>query len=106
MLEGSIGPVELKLRSFGGVRGLFFGSFSEASSDVDLLLHSIVDLGLDMKMALIACALRSPLRYDADGASQQLGPMPNSYLTASHSLAAGQMLRRDQRDELPVVLRM
>jgi hypothetical protein len=32
------GPVELKLRSFGHVKGLVFGSWGEASSDVDWLL--------------------------------------------------------------------
>ena len=39
------GPVEIKLRSFGEVRGLIFGSWGEASADVDWLLSEAVAVG-------------------------------------------------------------
>eukprot|EP00973_Karenia_brevis_P080207 11126075-Karenia_brevis.AAC.1 len=40
-----MGPVEAKLRSFGDIRGLVFGSWAETSQDVDWLLHEIAALG-------------------------------------------------------------
>ena len=43
------GPVELKLRSFGEVRGLVFGSWGEASGDVDWLLSEAVAVGLSRR---------------------------------------------------------
>ena len=42
---GMTGPVERKLRSFGQVRGLVFGAWSEASADVNWLMHQIADCG-------------------------------------------------------------
>ena len=40
------GPVELHLRGHGAVRGVVFGSWSEASGDVDWLLSEAVAVGL------------------------------------------------------------
>jgi hypothetical protein len=44
-IDGQLGPIELKLRSFGGVRGLVFGSWGEASEDVEWLLNQLADAG-------------------------------------------------------------
>ena len=41
--EGSLGSVETKFRRYNNVRGLVFGAWSEASIDVEWLLHNIVD---------------------------------------------------------------
>jgi hypothetical protein len=40
------GPVELRLRTYGTVRSLVFGSWAECSGDVDWLLSEAVELGL------------------------------------------------------------
>ena len=42
---GEAGPVERKLRSFGEVRGLVFGTWAEASPDVERLLGTLADIG-------------------------------------------------------------
>ena len=42
---GHLGPIELKLRSFGNVWGLVFGSWGEASEDVTWLLNQVADAG-------------------------------------------------------------
>eukprot|EP00973_Karenia_brevis_P092518 12412817-Karenia_brevis.AAC.1 len=42
-LEGDMGPVENKLRSYGAIRSLVFGAFGEASSDVDWLLNQTAE---------------------------------------------------------------
>ena len=42
---GSQGPVERKLRSYDPVRGLVFGAWGEASSDVDRLLRLCAESG-------------------------------------------------------------
>lgn len=41
--------MELKLRGFGDVRGLVFGSWGEASADVDWLLSEAVETGLSRR---------------------------------------------------------
>ena len=43
--NGATGPVEQKLRSFGHVRGLVFGSWGEGSADITWLLHQIAEWG-------------------------------------------------------------
>eukprot|EP00973_Karenia_brevis_P073939 10277500-Karenia_brevis.AAC.1 len=53
-LEGHVGPVEAKLRSFGRVRGLVFGSWAEASDDVDWLLNQIAEIGCTRRRGLRA----------------------------------------------------
>eukprot|EP00973_Karenia_brevis_P023117 3183680-Karenia_brevis.AAC.1 len=40
-----MGPVETRLRSYGGVRGLVFGTWAEASESVDWLLGQIATFG-------------------------------------------------------------
>ena len=40
--EGTVGPVERKLESFGAVKGLVFGAFGEGSEDVHSLINSVV----------------------------------------------------------------
>lgn len=37
------GSIENKLRNFGGVRGVVFGAWAEASSDVEWLLLNVAD---------------------------------------------------------------
>ena len=39
--EGTVGRVQRKLEDFGGVRGLVFGAFSEASEGVQTLVHEL-----------------------------------------------------------------
>ena len=43
------GQAELELRSFGEERGLVFGSWGEASADVDWLLLEAVEVGLSRR---------------------------------------------------------
>ena len=42
----SQGPIEIRLRTYGEVRGLVFGSWGEASPDVSWLLAEAVDIGV------------------------------------------------------------
>ena len=39
------GPVELRVRSYGTIRGLVFGTWGEASPDVDLFMNQVADAG-------------------------------------------------------------
>ena len=54
---GQQGPVEIKLRGYGTVKSLVFGSWGEASADVDWLLNSAVDIG---KMLMVMLMLSRP----------------------------------------------
>ncbi len=46
-LEGSVGPVEARLRAYDPVRGLVFGAWGEASPDVERLLTVFATRGAD-----------------------------------------------------------
>eukprot|EP00973_Karenia_brevis_P035992 4965645-Karenia_brevis.AAC.1 len=41
---GHAGPVETELRTYGGIRGLVFGAYAEASDDVEWLANQIAEL--------------------------------------------------------------
>ena len=42
--EGTVGPVQRKLESFGEVKGLVFGAFGEGSEDVHTLVQSLATI--------------------------------------------------------------
>ena len=46
---GQQGPVEARLRGYGTIRALVFGSWGEASADVEWLLSEAVDIGLSRR---------------------------------------------------------
>jgi hypothetical protein len=62
--EGHQGPIEVKLRGFGGVRGLVFGAWAEASPDVDWFLSQLAESGSVCHRS----ALESPSTDDAKAA--------------------------------------
>ena len=45
--EGVVGPVERQLQQFGGLRGLVFGAWGEASSDCEVLLSHAAGVGAE-----------------------------------------------------------
>ena len=50
-LPDSQGPIETRLRTYGEVRGLVFGSWGEASPDVSWLLAEAADIGVSRSRA-------------------------------------------------------
>ena len=53
---GFVGPVEAKLRSYGHVRGLVFGAWSEASPAVHGLLQAAVSVGAHRHWRSMPCS--------------------------------------------------
>ena len=62
---GQQGPIEIKLRGYGTVKSLVFGSWGEASADVDWMLNSAVDIGA-------ARGQRASVVQDANGDADAL----------------------------------